>query len=432
MRSTTRRLIAAATALLTAVIALVAVLALAGSAFRGIARPEASAVPTPGPDAPASSRPSASPSAGPLEVLAAIEEQVRDLRQLPAADIGPPDVVSREELSGILAEELDAAWTDEQLATDNLELRAMGLLSADQDIKDLTQRLYEAEVLGFYDFASKRMVVVTDAGLDALARITYAHEYTHALQDAAFDTGAAHDATAENDDAALARLSLEEGDATFVMYRWAVMPGNLSLGELAGIGETPLPDVSGFPSWMVQQLEVPYLAGLQLVTALQEQGGWQAVDAAYANPPISTEQVLHPEKYLAGEDPLPVAHVDLAAGLGGGWRQLEATTIGEATTAIWLQYLGASSDAAPAAAAGWGGDRLVLARKGDDWALAWTLAWDSAADADEFAAAYASTSAPDGIVTRLLRISPTETLVLHASSRAVLAREVDVTSPSAR
>ena len=70
----------------------------------------------------------------------------------------------------------------------------MGLLTEDQDIRELTEQLYAGQVLGFYDFEDQRMVVVTDAGLTAEAQITYAHEFTHAMQDAAFDTGAAHDA----------------------------------------------------------------------------------------------------------------------------------------------------------------------------------------------------------------------------------------------
>ena len=138
------------------------------------------ATPTPEPSGPA-------PSQDPLTVFGEIEDQVRSLRGLPAADIGPPEVITRAELAETLPGLIDPPL-------DNVTLRALGLLSADQDIVALTNQLYTAQVLGYYDFDAKRMVLVSDAGLTVEARITYAHEYTHALQDAAFDSGAAFDA----------------------------------------------------------------------------------------------------------------------------------------------------------------------------------------------------------------------------------------------
>ncbi len=267
------------------------------------ARPLRSPPPTP--------QPTPIGSADALALFAQIEEQVSDLRDLPAPDIGPPDVITRDQLAVELETLFDETWTDEQLAADNLTLRAMGLLTEEQDIRELTEQLYAGQVLGFYDFEDERMVVVTDAGLTAEAQITYAHEFTHAMQDAAFDTGAAHDATAEDDDAALARLALEEGDAVVAMFQWAF--GNLAPDELGGIGATPLPDMSGIPDWMVQQLEFPYLAGSTWVSGLWASGGWDAVDAAYDQPPASTEQVLHPETYISGERPADVADPDVAS-----------------------------------------------------------------------------------------------------------------------
>ena len=416
MTSPWRRLAAFLTVLLSA--AIVAVLGLSVADGRigssPSATPSASGSPSPAPSA------SASASRDALAVFAEIEDQVVALRELPAADIGPPDVIGRDALAAILADELDATWTDEELAADNLAMRAMGLLTADQDIRELIGMLYEEQVLGFYDFEAKRMVVVTDAGLTPVALITYAHEYTHALQDAAFDTLAGHEATLGDDDAALARLSLEEGDATLVMIRWAL--SSLPPEDLAGIGATPLPDTSGFPDWMVAQLELPYLAGFQFVLALQQSGGWGAVDDAYDAPPASTEQLLHPDKYLAGEEPLVVEPLDLAGHMGAGWEEVPSTPIGEAMVGIWLQHLGVADGTATDAAADWGGDRLQVASSGSEWAMAWTLAWDSATDADEFADAYLETTKPAGMDTRLVRTSGTTTVVLHASTAAVLDR----------
>jgi hypothetical protein len=261
---------------------------------------------------------------------------------------------------------------------------------------------------------------VTDAGLTPAARITYAHEYTHALQDAAFDSGAAQQQVAGQRDRELALLGLEEGDATTAMVLWAI--GHLSADELAGITETPVPDMTGIPDWMVRLLEFPYLSGAVFVGQLYASGGWEAVNAAYDSLPTSTEQVLHPDAYLDGEAPVEVASLDLWSVVGADWGHASDTTLGEAWMAIWLEGIGVAPAAADAAAAGWGGDRLTVAADTDGaWALGWRIAWDGPADATEFEAAYAGRQGALPFATRLVHVSARETIVLQASSAELLA-----------
>jgi hypothetical protein len=385
------------------------------------------ASPTPFVASPSPTAGSPGPSLDPLEAFAEIEAQVRDLRDLPAADIDPPEILTRAELADEMRVIFDETWPPEELERDNLTLRAMGLLGEDQDLRELTEQLYAGQVLGFYEFERRRMVVVSDAGLTPEARVTYAHEYTHALQDAAFDTGAAREAQVGDDDVALARLALEEGDASVAMVLWAIQ--HLTPEEQLGISQTPLPDMTGIPGWMIAQLEFPYLTGSQFVGQLWASGGWDAVDAAYADPPDSTEQVIHPEKYLDAEEPMAVAGLDLAAGLatrvGGDWEEVEETTIGEAMVAIWLEELGVNDRTATVAAAGWGGDTLTVATAPDGaWSLAWRIAWDFPQQATEFEDAYARISADLGFATRFVRVSEGETLIVHASTVEILADTV--------
>jgi hypothetical protein len=301
-------------------------------------------------------------------------------------------------------------------------------LTPRQDIRALTESLYQDQVLGFYDFDTKRMVVVTDEGLTAEAKITYAHEFTHAMQDAAFHTGADHEADAEEDDRALAKLSLEEGDASVAMVRWA-FDGNLTPDEVASVGSTPVPDMSGIPDWMVRQLTFPYETGAGFVSQLFARGGWDLVDTAYRQPPASTEQVIHIDKYLGREAPVKVQDQPLAGELGSGWRNVESTTIGEAMIGIWLSQLGVGLADSTAAADGWGGDRLSVAEgPGGQWAMAWQITWDTAADADEFVAQHDDITADLPFKTVLRRTSPTTTFVFHASSATVMRQLTDVVS----
>jgi hypothetical protein len=204
------------------------------------------------------------------------------------------------------------------------------------------------------------------------------------------------------------------------MFQWALQ--HLAPDELAEVQTTPQPDTSAVPGWMLRQLQFPYLAGFAFVNGLRAAGDWAAVDAAYDDAPVSTEQVLHPEKYLDREPPVEVEALPLAERFGVGWEGIEPNTIGEAMIDIWLVELGAEQEAATAAAAGWGGDRLAVASgPGGDWAMAWRIAWDSAAEADEFAAVHDGLQPGFDVVAQAVRLSPTETLVLHASSADVLA-----------
>jgi hypothetical protein len=145
------------------------------------------------------------------------------------------------------------------------------------------------------------------------------------------------------------------------------------------------------PKVLQESLLFPYTAGLSFVQALQASGGWDAVNGAFRDPPASTEQVLHPEKYASHEAPIDVTlPADLPAKLGSGWTKGLEDTLGEFQLKVWLDQAGGGSGgpSADTAAAGWGGDRVMLL-DGPNGARAIALktAWDSAADASEFAAA---------------------------------------------
>jgi hypothetical protein len=199
------------------------------------------------------------------------------------------------------------------------------------------------------------------------------------------------------------------------MVLWAI--GHLSAAELAGITETPVPDMTGIPDWMVRLLEFPYLSGAEFVGQLYASGGWDAVNAAYADLPASTEQVLHPEAYIAAEAPVEVEGLDLASALGSGWSNVTDTTLGEAWMSIWLEGIGVTQSAADVAADGWGGDHLTVATDAaGNWALGWRIVWDAPIEATEFETAYAGIQEGLPFAARVVHVSDRETIVMQASS----------------
>ena len=363
-----------------------------------------------------------------LATLADIEQQVIAIRGLPAADIGAPELLTRDELQDELRTILEGDYPPEEQAEDNASLRALGLLGPDQDIAELQLQLLGESVFGFYDDDEKRMVIVTDEGLDALAKFTYAHEYTHALQDAAFGIDSLERDAEGEDDRALARTALLEGDAVVAMLAWAF--ANLEPQELAEITSTPQPDTTGIPSWLVEQVAgFPYNEGYLWAGSLAGDPlspDFTELDAAYADPPDSTEQIIDVAKWDPREEPIPVDGPDLAATFGDGWTEVDDTPIGQAFLEDILVYHGVASDDAQAASAGWGGDRVVVATGPNEaFAVAWRLVWDTPEDADEFEDAYTSVVPDLGFPASVTRVDDDEVLVAHGSSPDVLRRTVE-------
>jgi hypothetical protein len=428
----------AATLVVILVLVAVGVLALAAAGAPVGRGPGGSADPSGSSDATASADPTAAPSetdtpaptdeAALLAALAEIEAQVVAIRGLPAADIGPPEILGRDEL----VEELERLFAEdyplEERERDNLVLRAFGLLGPDDDVAELQLALLGDQVLGFYDDVERRMVVVTDTGLDANARLTYAHEYAHALQDAAFGLDSLEVDAEGADDRALARTTLIEGDATVVMLAWAF--AHLTPAELMEIGTgTPLPDVSDVPTWMLNQLQFPYLVGQVWIGSLAGspiEPDFAAVDAAWSDPPDTTEQVMEPGAWNPREPAVDVAAPGIVAALGDGWEEVETTTVGQGTIEIMLDHFGVAAPEAATAARGWGGDRVVVATGPDGtFALGWRLAWDTEADAAEFFDTYGSIVQDLPFPASVTRLANGDILVAHASSPDLLAQVVD-------
>jgi hypothetical protein len=286
-------------------------------------------------------------------------------------------------------------------------LKLLGLIEPEVDLRSISASVFGEGVAGYYDPRSKRLRIVSGTTPDALSEMVLSHELTHALEDQRFGLNAGE---GESDDAALARLALVEGTATLVMQEYLVryIGAEKALGGLLASAFQTGPDL---PTFLQDQLIWPYLGGAQFIQSLRRTGGgkWTLVDLAdRVRVPDSTEQVMHPEKWVAVEKPLPVR---LTVRLHDDWRRTARGTWGEWQT---RELLGGDDEAA----AGWGGDRYELwqratcasppCRDSDVLAMRWR--WDSARDAREFAAALrvddAAVQARGDTVTLVLAPTP--------------------------
>lgn len=373
--------------------------ALAGAVFlAGCGSNPPTASPTPGvtdspTDTPTSAPSSPLPTGDDTALYAQIEAQVVEIRGLePQRDV-PRNVLDEDALKERVEQQFRDINPTEYVAAAERLLAGLGLLPADASLEALYIELLGSAVAGFYDLDSSELYVLSRTGaIGPSEQVTFAHEFTHALQDQRW--GLRSDNLRADDmnqgDRNLARASLREGDATLLMTLWLqehLSPEEIQQVVIDSSDPEQLEVLARMPPIIRDRLTFPYQTGLQFALALYQQGGWEAVDDAYERPPASTEQVMHPEKYLAGEEPIEVAvPADLASRMGDGWTVGLEDTLGEFQLGIWLREPLGSGRAATAAAAGWGGDRVVLLDGPDDaWAIGLITEWDTAADATEFA-----------------------------------------------
>lgn len=367
---------------------------------------------------------SASPAPTPDQeaVFASIESSVQQLRELTKRSPVSRSILNEDQLKSVILTSFDKSNPPALVAANEKLEKALGLLPSDASLKDLDVQLLSSQVAGLYDPDTKTMDVISKTGqLGPIEQITYAHEFDHALQDQNFGLKKLGLDDTSNSDRALARLSLPEGDATLLMTLWAetsLTPAQLLQLAQEANDPTQTAILKAMPEDLKQTLLFPYEQGLAWVSGLHSGGGWAAVNAAYARPPDSTEQILHPDKWASHEAPIPVTiPVVLPSRLGTGWTMPLTDTLGELQLRIWLEQVGKLPVAqAEAAAAGWGGDRVALVQKGSTFGIAIITKWDTAADATEFAAAAGPTLKLLPSSTALIDPGTTSQVVLFIAS----------------
>jgi hypothetical protein len=307
-------------------------------------------------------------------------------RQVPVTVESPDKLAKR--LLRVLADETD----ETQVRRQGRAMALLGELPSGTDLPKLLERLQAESVLGFYlpgkPPRKGGLYVRSSRGLDPYARIILAHELTHAVTDQHYDLTRADRLAAAggHEDELAAYTGLIEGDATLLMQRYLaerLTPREQADAALAVARDgTPMRDAA--PAAVRESMLFPYQEGLRFVQALYQHGGWAAVDRAYRDPPRTSEQLLHPERYLGPRDqPQPVTVGDLSARLGGGWRPAADTTFGEFDARLLLGG-GAGGAGAASAAEGWDGGRLRSFQRGDGTAMVIRTVWDSRAEAAEF------------------------------------------------
>ncbi|MGA9532904.1 MAG: hypothetical protein WBR18_09330 [Anaerolineales bacterium] len=325
-----------------------------------------------------------------LRQMRQIESQVESLRGLTRS--GPikrrllPASVMRE----IISDGVASAYPPEQAGDDGRTLALFGLVPADFDLELFYEDLYREQTVGFYDPTDGIMYAIDGTGFRAPQRLNYAHEFVNLLQDqnwaAAGDPGFGSSGCDRSQDSCRAERALLEGDAGLVEEQWLrTFASAEQVNDLFSYYQTfDSPVFDGAPTALQERLLFPFEQGLEFVRWLERNGGWAAVDAAYEDPPRSSEQILHPYLYPA-DQPAEFAPLDIKPSvLGAGWRQLDQGTLGEFAL---VQVLAQSVDreVASQAAEGWGGDVYQAFFDDNRGVGAWIAvqSWDTIRDSQD-------------------------------------------------
>jgi hypothetical protein len=275
-----------------------------------------------------------------------------------------------------------------------LTLGSFDLLSPETNLTQVRTLLQAQLGLAAHNPAQpERILTQPDGQLDPAAQWAHVHQFVHTLQvqHHSLDFAALN---ALDFDARLAFYGLVEGEAALVEALY-LEQGYLSGEEAAqitgGANQAEADVLQALPAYLVNEYAFPSSAGEAFATALYGQGqeSFAQIDAAWQDPPTSTEQILHPDRFLAGDAPRSVTLPLLADALGTGWSLVDEGRLGEF---FLRQYLAQqlNETQVETAATGWGGDHFALYQNeaGNQVVMVLRLLWDTVEDGGEFAAIY--------------------------------------------
>ena len=366
------------------------------------------AIPPPSPRAPASTSAPASdkapqtPPSSNAAFLKAADEVLQQMSQILSLPIKEPlkkSLRSKSEIRTYLIQEEKEDRTDAERHATVKTLEAFGLIPKGFPLDSFLLDVLTDQVAGLYDPKAREFYIADWIPADEQKQVM-AHELTHALEDQSFHIDPWIKAARPNDDAELARDSVSEGSALAAMEDYALLDDKMSIRELPDI--TVLvrsgaleemnkdPKLASAPPFIRDELLFPYLAGIGFTQQfLKAHDGWQDLHLLFENPPVSTQQILHPHLYLQGAQPEKVTLPGWKGIAPADWKLLDENVMGEfGLNEVLKQFLGPQR--ADAISPMWMGDRYAIFedRSGTGTHLVFRLALDSADDAARFFGQY--------------------------------------------
>jgi len=316
-----------------------------------------------------------------------LKKMVVEIGQLNFTRDVPVRYLDRSQMKKYIEQLFDSDYSDELAGKETEFIYLMGFTDKRIVLKPLRKKIILENVGGMYNEKTKELLAIEEfRTLDMLNAPALAHELRHAIQDQHFHLAGLLGEYSDYDDRRLAVLAAIEGDATLVMIRQLGFDPDL-IGEAfsadnvlafsAMAGTSSLADA---PAIVKYQLLMPYLEGLKFSREILKKKKWQGLNQVLKQPPQSSEQILHPEKYLDREKPVAVRI---------GYRPVPGQLVNSGVIGEYFLNVLLANDAEIAdAASGWGGDFYSIYRNGNSTMLLWEAQWDTPGDCSRFLAAF--------------------------------------------
>jgi hypothetical protein len=332
------------------------------------------------------------------EFLQAADEVLVEMSKLLSLPILSPlkkSLRSREEIRAYLLQKMKEDKDANKRYADQKSMEKFGLLPKDYPLEQTLVKVLTEQIAGLYDPDSKEFFIA-NWNTEADERMVMSHELTHALHDQHFHIDKWTDAAKPNDDAELARDAVVEGSAIAAMIDY-ILRGKGSVRDLGELDPSMMmgdpdssPELAKAPKVLQDELLFPYLAGETFTQrVLKASSGWPDFHKVYENPPVSTQQIMHPDLYLQGVVPPKITLPETVGLISADWKKLDENNMGEfGLLEIFKQFL--SKDRSASLAAAWSADRYALFenQKNKHTLLIFRVRVGSDADAARFFGAY--------------------------------------------
>jgi uncharacterized protein DUF955 len=313
-----------------------------------------------------------------------IAQQLADISGLKLHRAVPCDFISKEKVNEFLKKRVKEVASPEEIRAEELTLKKFGFVPQDFDLAGTTVDLLTEQAAAFYDYDKKKLFI-TETTSEETQEPVLAHELSHAIADQNFNLSKFIRQGRKSDDGATARLAVMEGQATWLMSEFLARKLGQSLKDSPSLvsmmsamsqtaGQFPVFDKS--PLYLRRTLVFPYTKGMLFQNAVLQRDGEEGFGEVFRRPPLSTQQIIHPERYF-DQVPPDLPRIPEAK-LPRGYKALVGGTLGELDHEVLLeQYLGES--AATEIAPHWRGASFELRedKKAGRVVLLYASAWDS-------------------------------------------------------
>jgi hypothetical protein len=333
------------------------------------------------------------------EVCAQIQGIAQDLTKISGMPLKHPvpcDFISKQKINKFLNDRVKEVAKPEEIRAEELTLKKFGLVPPDFDLAKNTVDLLTEQAAAFYDYDKKKLFI-TDSTPSDTREPVLAHELAHAIADQNYNLARFIRQGRKSDDGSTARLAVMEGQATWLMSEFLARKVGQTLKDSptllammssvndGGSGQYPVFDNS--PLYLRLSLVFPYTKGMLFQNSVYDRDGRYGFAEVFAKPPVSTQQILHPDKYFGGVKPtepeLPDPH------LPKGYKSLVGGSLGELEHSVMLEQF-SGKERAGQLAPHWRGSTFALVekKKAGRVVLLYAAEWDTEDAAREYFSAY--------------------------------------------